>query len=517
LIFDLEREEGPLDFIVEVCVIGAGAAGIVLALELARRGRKVMLLESGGRKYEAHTQALYGAESVGLPYVGYESGRVRVLGGTTVDWGGQIVEIDEHVFNERTWIEGAGWPLAKRDLKPHFARALVYEGLAEAPDPSSELPTAPPSTDIFIAATKFCPCLNFFNLYRAELEASKDIAVLSHANVVDIAFNDEKRLITGVACKTLSGREIQIAAPRFVLCVGGIETSRLLLQPRAGGFYPWQASGLLGRSYVDHIVATTIDFPSNFALGPGFEYFSKGGVKFHPKIKISPELQAARAMLDAAATISPIHRGGEKLAAAFDTYRLMKKGKFDQVGLRSLLQLVSAVPELAWHRLPIAGKPIRVLKPVGWRMAVHCEQLPLSGGSITLGVQRDSLGLIRARIDWRIDDAEIHTIRETTQMISATFAALPGGVGTPLPKVEIADRLRAASVGSNHHIGGARMSISAKQGVVDPQLRVFGVNNFDICSTAVFPAGGFANPTHTLLALTLRLADRLIREPVHAQ
>jgi len=517
MILDLERDEAPAGFRPDVGIIGAGAAGIVLALELARRGRQVLLLESGGRKYEPRSQALYGALSVGAPYTGHTLGRIRALGGSTLDWGGQIVEIDAHVFAQRGWIPGSGWPVSKSELDPFFARALTYECLDDAPDPAADLPPAPHTDALFVAATKFCPTLNFFDLHRSELDASRSIVVLHHANVVEIDFNDATRFIDRIECRTLGGRSFMARAPRWVMCVGGIETSRLLLQPRPGGMPPWQASGWLGRSYVDHLVAPTIDFPANFALGPRFEYFWKAGVKFHPKIKVKPHMQAARGLLDAAATISPIHRDGERLQQAFETYRMLKKRKFDRVRLRDIGRFGGAAPELAWHVLPINARLRRLRAPTAWRLAVHCEQAPQSGGSITLGAERDALGLLRARIDWRIDDLEIRTIRETTAMVAAAVAPLQGGVGVSLIVDDDDASLRAGIVENFHHIGGARMSGTPAGGVVDPELRVFGVNNLYICSTAAFPSGGFANPTHTLLALTLRLADTLVSEPVHVR
>jgi hypothetical protein len=141
---------------------------------------------------------------------------------------------------------------------------------------------------------------------------------------------------------------------------------------------------------------------------------------------------------------------------------------------------------------------------------VHCEQSPQSTGQIRLDTERDPLGFLRAKVSWRASPQELHSIRTFIRVLGESLQVRGLGRIIADPGIERDDdALIAKFRESYHHIGGTRMAITPTQGVVDPDLRVFGTENLYICSTSVFPSAGFANPTHTLLALAVRLADRL--------
>ena len=131
MIIDFEEFSGTEIAGFDVCIVGAGAAGITLAVELLRLGRRVVLLEGGGSKFERRSQSLYDADIVGAPYTGHQLGRYRVLGGSTTAWAGQILELDEHDFTTRPWVPGSGWPIAKSELTAAYARAIEMEGLKD--------------------------------------------------------------------------------------------------------------------------------------------------------------------------------------------------------------------------------------------------------------------------------------------------------------------------------------------------------------------------------------------------
>src|SRR6202048_1200614 len=125
VILDLEKNMAIETDGYDVCVIGAGAAGIVLALDLAQRGARTLLLEAGGKGHEARSQDLYLGEISGIPYKGLYDGRFRTLGGTTTQWGGQILEIDDFIFQNRSWVDGSGWPVPKGRLSRRSGLGMV--------------------------------------------------------------------------------------------------------------------------------------------------------------------------------------------------------------------------------------------------------------------------------------------------------------------------------------------------------------------------------------------------------
>jgi choline dehydrogenase-like flavoprotein len=141
-------------------------------------------------------------------------------------------------------------------------------------------------------------------------------------------------------------------------------------------------------------------------------------------------------------------------------------------------------------------------------LRIHCEQEPTSRSSITLTDQRDPLGLLRVRFDWQISERELETIRQYVLVAQRSLA----DIATIIPDEDLmsgSSNFLARCDDSNHHMGGMRMSPTDSTGVVDTNLRLYGLTNTYICSSAVFPCSGFSNPTHTVLALALRLSDHL--------
>src|ERR671914_1965691 len=107
----------------DVCIIGGGAAGISVALEMAGHAARVLLLESGGMKADEAPQELYRGTATGHPYYELDACRLRFLGGSTNFWGGWCRPLDALDFEQRDWVPNSGWPFARKDLDPLYARA----------------------------------------------------------------------------------------------------------------------------------------------------------------------------------------------------------------------------------------------------------------------------------------------------------------------------------------------------------------------------------------------------------
>jgi choline dehydrogenase-like flavoprotein len=107
----------------DICVIGAGAAGITIAREFLGTQLKVVVLEGGGLDPEPDSQELFESEAIGLPHAGVHDGRARILGGTTSLWGGQALRFDPFDFEERSWVPYSGWPISREALDSYYERA----------------------------------------------------------------------------------------------------------------------------------------------------------------------------------------------------------------------------------------------------------------------------------------------------------------------------------------------------------------------------------------------------------
>jgi choline dehydrogenase-like flavoprotein len=500
----------------DVCIMGAGAAGLVLAIELANRGKHVLVLESGGlRRWERRTQALKKSENVGLPYAGVHSGRFRTLGGTTAAWAGQIMELDEIDFTYRHWVPGSGWPVKKSDLVAGYARAIELEGLAGSLHQDQAILTERGchcpnlSDELTFAFSRYCPERKFARLFGQTIKTHPDLIIFLHANACELIIAEDGETITSVRCRTLSGKQAYFGADRFVLCLGGIETSRFLLQPCAAT--PWKESGLIGRYFQDHIHCFAGDLldaklDANWHYGP--HRVNLHNHLYLPKINLSPIAQERYGVLNA----SGMAEYEDGVFPAMRTAILMLAGPLSAIKFRDLVYSLPRMPAALIYYFASKANPNFVLPMSKLKLSVYCEQSPFSASRITLTDKRDRLGLFRSSIDWKVSLQEVETIRRYVRVAQQVFEQR--GLARIKPDPDLfRDRIVDKFVDNFHHMGGTRMANSFSEGVVDPNLRLFGTRNAYVCSTSVFPTSGFANPTHTLLALAVRLAWHLAGLP----
>ena len=113
----------------DVCVVGAGPAGITLARRLAGDGLDVALMEGGGLEPEPRSQALYEGELVGLPYYPLDAARLRYFGGTSNHWAGWCRALRPPDFEARPGVPMSGWPISAADLAPYSAETDGILGL----------------------------------------------------------------------------------------------------------------------------------------------------------------------------------------------------------------------------------------------------------------------------------------------------------------------------------------------------------------------------------------------------
>ena len=524
MIYDLEAGLGPGIGRADVCVVGAGAAGILLAVELARRGRRVLLLESGGREEEVDSQNLYASELAGLKHEGIHLGRFRIHGGTTTQWGGQILELFEDDFEPRPWIKGSGWPISKATLKPYYPRAIELEGLGGAMsddrevwrDLKADFPPLGPDLRPFFS--RWCREANFARLFSDDLHQRENLHVVLHANACEVLLASDGRTVRGLRARTLSGKEAIFEADSYVLCLGGIETSRFLLQPHAEGRAPWHANPHLGRNFQDHLDVYSAELKdANPRLIHGyFDPVSRRGFRYESRFRLSAEQQRQAGVLTVAGMVffdcspdDPRHR-------IWQTMKTVVRGRLNRVRAKHFSELMMNLPMLfrQMYRHQVQGRSYHPEKGTTLRLRVFCEQEPLGESRITLSREKDALGQFRARLDWRISELELKSIRYFVETVRRVFAEQ--GLARVVPDADLMGRpgeFVPKIMDSYHHMGGARMANSPADGVVDLDLKVHGTRNLYLCGSAVFPCSGFSNPTHTILALAVRLADHLQKPP----
>jgi choline dehydrogenase-like flavoprotein len=503
VIVELAHVRDPLAAVV---VVGAGAAGLTLAHALGDRGVDVLVVESGGLEPSDELQrVLNGAESVGQPHAGLEAGRVRALGGTTTVWPGQSMRL------RRADLEQ--WPLAPEELDGYYARAESLLGVGP-PRRAEELwrtarlrPLQPSGPGLDYVASAYARPRDLGRRFRPDLERRPNVRVLLGATAVRLALADGGERVAEIVVGDLEGRSATVRGDRIVLAAGGIENARLLL---ASGVGP----PAVGRHFHDHpalragIVHT--DHPQ--ALADRFGTFVRRVGQGHVKLALSAAEERARGVPACSASFV-FDFGDDHPAAALMRLRRRALRRRPRQGALRDLGLVARRPGTLASTVP--RRLLRGLgPPVGDAAAeLLCiaEQRPESESRMTLGADRDPLGVPRVLLDWRVGEEVRAAAVATVELVDAWLRST--GLGSVAPAPWLAgDDWRDHVSDTFHHMGATRMAARPDDGVVDGNCRVHGIENLYVAGSSVFPSAGYANPTLTIVAQALRLADHLAAE-----
>lgn len=543
----------------EVCVVGAGPAGIALALALGEQGIPVLLLEAGHKAPDTEAQALYEGELDNADHSPPHRYRLRGLGGSSVLWGGRCMPLDPIDFEARDWVPHSGWPLDHNELLPYYrtANALAEAG-RYAYDADEALPGAPPlirgwSSNIVSSRSleRFSCPTNFGRRYARRLRLLPAIRVLRGAVCTGIRLEAQApppgmpRAVRSLDVATRTGRRLQVRAQVVILAAGGLETARLLLcsddvLPCGVG----NTHDVVGRYYMCHIAGNlgTLTLRGSVRdVRHGYEV-SAEGVYCRRRLSIHAPFQRREALLNAVARLhfpriaDPTHRSGvlsglflARRLISYEYARRLHDGSALSVRriARHALNMLSDAPDtlaflahwLTRRTLAQRKFPSVILNNRSNRFSleVQGEQQPHPASRVRLADAVDDLGMRRLCIDWRYRPEDIASIGCTLGILASEFAR--SGVGQlQIEPASLEDDLLRYGAYGGHHIGTARMGRDPRTSVVDANARVHDVANLYIAGSAVFPTSSQANPTLTLLALSLRLADHLARmlRPDHA-
>ena len=240
----------------DLCIVGAGAAGITLALQFLNSPLRIILLEGGGFDYEPALQDLYRGKNAGLPYYSLESARLHYFGGTTGHWAGYCSEYDDIDFRKRDWVPGSGWPVSRDDLDPYYRKAAEI----------LELHTQPPDADTMRSSLirnkmwYFSPPVRFGKKYRDTIVNAANIVLYTYANVTEIITNENVSSVTELVVKNIAGKQHKVRAKKIVLACCAIQNARLLLasnrQAKKGLA---NDNDLVGRHFMEHLEMNAAD------------------------------------------------------------------------------------------------------------------------------------------------------------------------------------------------------------------------------------------------------------------
>jgi choline dehydrogenase-like flavoprotein len=502
-----DADRGLFDRAFDACVIGTGPAGMTVALRLAARGFSVALMEGGGLDLEPESQALYEGEVVGLDYYPLQDARLRMFGGASMHWGGRCRALDAINYLPRSFEPLSGWPIRKEDLDPYQPEADAILDLipaSEAPD----LPITQAEQRFHRIQYRYSPPTRFGDKYRDEIAASEAITCALNANLVDLRLDDGLATLTEARFKSFTPGDpgFAIRARVFVLALGGLENPRALLNCTSqipagignqndlvGRFFCEHPHILLGQAYLENPV-------------PEAELKASPEEAYAPTEAFMEQHEILSFSLLVTPTIEP--------PLAFTTEFVRSAGCVTSFTERLAEGVLGRDLNCDRGGLDMYFAQGDGHHAVQARIAVHSEQSLQRDSRVMLADETDAFGLRRIRFDWQIGALDYRTLETAVTEFGVHYAEQ--GIG----RVQLSDWLlvepqqlpglnQGSRVGGHHHMCATRMSADPREGVVDADCKVHGIANLYIGGSSAFATSGYANPTYTIVQLSLRLGDHL--------
>ena len=488
----------------DICVIGGGPAGITLAREFVGCAARIIVLESGGRRSEARAQTLNVGDFVGAPYAGLDVTRHRQLGGTASIWntplngvaGAKYVPLDACDFDSVPGTDIPGWPFGLDVLETYYEQAQSVCGLGPF-EYSGEFwcrngrpfPMADSAAELSVY--QFGPARLFTDTYVRELEASETVEVMFHATALALGLHRNGRAASRVDVGTLDKRRFQIRPRHVVLAAGAVENARLLLVSKEPGQdTPGDKHGWVGRCFMEHPRDYSLSLlPDEKAFFTQAAFFDRheaaDGTIIGGRIALDTDAVTRQGLLNASMTMLPLIRDRSRswrhriAAWARDAFG---RERNDGYGWSTY-----AEPEKLFS---------------GFRFILNSEQRPRRKNRILLSTAKDALGVPQVEVHWNWNSEDEYQL----DRLRKTFASALNSANVGSVRVDSGQRI---DPNAHHHSGTTRMSSDPAGGVVDIDGCVHGMENLHATGASVFPTSGFANPTLTVIALSIRLAERL--------
>lgn len=536
----------------DIAIIGAGAAGIALALDLAEAGLESVLIESGGPGYSSRVQALAGAVDLDAEtHPTMDECTRRQVGGTSAIWGGRVVPFDPVDFDDRAYIPHSRWPIAYEDAAKFYPRACAFLNAGAAEFDIHNIPGVPhpgivpglPDEEVLSSTLERWSVVNAGVIHGEALRASTKIRVIHSLTCVEIECAPGATRVASIRARTLAGAQVRIRARRYILTTGGLNTTRLLLESdrvHAGGI--GNHSDNLGRYYSGHISGRIAE--ARFTTDPrktayGF-YRDADGVHVRQRLSFARTAQHKHELGNISSWLvnpdlsDPSHGNGVLSFAylvlsspmgrflASEAIRksaikgAVRGSAWTHIAnmIRDLPRTAVFIPTFGYGRFLAQRKTpgfYQYSKSNSYPLHYFGEQVPNPESRVTLSAQRDELGMRRIRIDHRYSQQDVDYVLKAHRVWDDHLQRHGKG-----RLHYLADDLPASvwdQAGDGfHQVGTTRMSENPRDGVVDARCRVHGFDDLFIASSSAFVTSSQANSMLTILALTYRVGEFLKAE-----
>lgn len=536
MLFDSRRQDNGAVIASNICIVGAGPAGVAVATELLNSGYSVTLLESGGIDRDATE---LGRPATTTQFAGHAGlWTTRQFGGNANLWhvnpgpGAhflRLVPLTAGDMEQRDWIPDSGWPISHADLKSHYERTQTWFGLdqrsydgadwASEAQPELSLDDTGIRTNVY----QFADRNQLLKTWRDAIDASDNVNLYHHATAFELETDPDSGRVTQVHAHSAPGRRISFAADLFVLAQGGLHNPQLLLastqhQEKGVG----NAHDVVGRYYMDHPLlfgGTFTPYARGLINQMGlYDLLVRDGIGSMGHLQLSDETLRSEecgnisVMLFPRAHMTP--RRDEGFHASQRLRRSLKdRSLFSAGDIFTALRGIDGVAQQYYERLV---KPVSNVGVGGWvnlpdpasrfthfEVLHQAEQPPRWENRVQLANERDAHGQRRIEVIWHWPESDVELIHKAQDILTRELRRAGLGEFAAERPVEI------KTSSTTHFMGTTRMHADPRKGVVDANCQVHGVDNLYIAGSSVFTTGGFANPTLTIVALSLRIADRI--------
>ena len=562
MIEDLGALRDDVGMAADLAVVGAGPAGIVVALEAAKQGISVVLIESGGRTFDQSVQELAEAAQWDRHrHAPLSLSTRRQVGGTSNIWGGKCVPFDPVDFIARPYLGTPAWPVGYKEIQGYFQRACDWMVCGRAVFDAAQVPNVPDAIvpgfvdDGVLGSSleRWSLPTNYGDVYRGHLERSALVRLLTGVTCTEIVCPSESAGATHLECRTNVGGRVQVTAKAFVVACGGLESTRLLMSSTGpAGEQLGNLGGHLGRWYLAHVEGSIANV--RFSTPPRqtvFDYERDiDGVYIRRRFSFSQEYQREHGLPNVVgwlgnwelpdarhgygqlsfiylALTSPLGpslapevqrlsmTGGEIPGTPYGMATITSRGSHLQNILRHPLATGTFAARFGAGRFLARTRRVpgffMYSKDNLYPLQYHGEQLPNPESKVTLTSETDRLGRRKLAVDLRFIKEDVDGIIRAHKHWDRYFRAR--GVGQlEYQHNDLEQAVDQRMGGGFHQAGTTRMSASPADGVVDQNLAVHGVSNVYVASSSTFVTAGQANSTFMIVVFAVRLADHLARQ-----
>ncbi len=536
MFIDSNTIDNKREFKADICIIGGGVAGIAAAKDFLNGNQDVIILESGGEYPDNKTQTLTTGRNSGLEYYDLETTRTRAFGGTSLTWtidlnkdeeiGVRLREMDRIDFEERDWIPNSGWPITKKELDPYYEKANQFCKIGPHNydvnhwEDKSETPRLRfKDNSVETAIFQFANREVFYKDYKEEISQSSNLKFFLNATVLKINLTESVSQVENVIAINRNGQKFTVKANYFMVSVGGLETPRLLLlsndQMKSG---IGNQNDLVGRYFMEHPhLWSGVFYPSNPSLYKKLALYSihhRHRIPIMGKWVLPEKTLRSEKLMNCAMSIH--YEPNLKKKKSLKSFNKLRKNLFrlkldgdTKKAFKKLVKESDTLLNIVKDKLIVHERKLdrnHDVKYDGFKLNIMSEQLPDPDSRVELDTIRDMYDQPKLKLHWKLNPFDIRNIRRYQEIIDAELRKNNHGVlDIELKGNEIPGDIH----GGWHHMGTTRMHRRPEKGVVDENCKVHGVENLYIAGSSVFPTGGYANPTLTLIALTLRLTDHI--------